>query len=116
MATMSIDDLKGKTVLDEEGQVVGSLEDVLLDTSSWAVQGFRLKLKRDAARSIGASGGLLHGAVLDLPREAVRAAGDAVILSVPLASLAELADGRAGSRESPPAPAAPRGAPADRTG
>jgi sporulation protein YlmC with PRC-barrel domain len=108
MATMSIEQLRGKTVLDEEGQVVGSLEEVFLDTISWSVQGFRLKLKRDAARSIGASGGLLHGAVLDLPREAVRAAGDAVILSVPLARLPELADARTGSRHTPPAPAETR--------
>jgi sporulation protein YlmC with PRC-barrel domain len=103
------DHLRGRTVLDAGGQVVGTLDELIVDTETLELAGIRLRLKREVAREIGASAGLFHGAMLELPMEMVSAAGDAVILSVPLARLHELA---AGSDKRPPEPAPPAPEPA----
>jgi sporulation protein YlmC with PRC-barrel domain len=117
MRTAITEQLKGKTVLEAGGQVVGTLDEIVIDTDALALWGIRLRLKREIAKEIGASGGILHGAVLDLPIEMVSAAGDAVILSVPLARLRELEKEKerqaAESRQD--APAADGGSPSSTT-
>jgi sporulation protein YlmC with PRC-barrel domain len=91
MRITPMEQMKGKTVLDDTGRVVGTLDDILIDSESLDVTGFRLRLKREVAKDIGAESRLFQGAVLELPRDIVRGAADAVILSVPLARLRELA-------------------------
>jgi sporulation protein YlmC with PRC-barrel domain len=105
------EELKGKTVLEAGGQVVGTLDELIIDTDPLALWGIRLRLKREIAKEIGASGGIIHGAVLDLSIEMVSAAGDAVILSVPLATLREVATGteRQAAESTQAAPAADGG-------
>ncbi len=82
--------IAGRTVLDAEGKVVGTVDDVLIDPTAWRVDGFRMRLKREVARSVGASPGLLSPATIEIPTRMVSAVGDAVILSVSSAALQEL--------------------------
>jgi sporulation protein YlmC with PRC-barrel domain len=83
-------DLKGRAVIDGSGRVVGTLDGLLVDSQSWRVEAFRVKLRRDAADQVGAEQSMFHRAVVEIPISLVHAAGDAVILNVPTTALREL--------------------------
>jgi sporulation protein YlmC with PRC-barrel domain len=80
-------DLEGRTVIDGAGRAVGTIEHVLVDTEGWAVAGFRVKLRREIADELGESHGAFRSATIDVPIQAVHAAGDAVILQIPVAGI-----------------------------
>jgi sporulation protein YlmC with PRC-barrel domain len=82
--------LKGRTVIDGGGRAIGLVEDVLVDGVTWRVEAFQVKLRREAAGEIGVDRGAFRSALIEVPVEMVHAAGDAVILNVPAASLREL--------------------------
>lgn len=84
------DDLRGRAIIDGSGRVVGVVDGLLLDGESWRVEAFRARLRRDAADQIGVSHRTFRAATLDIPIALVHAAGDAVILNVPLGALHEL--------------------------
>lgn len=90
MSTSFAEKISGRTVLDANGQIVGTVDDLLLDDRSWQVESFRIRLKREVAKEIGASSHLLRAAVVDIPSRMVGAVGDAVILSVAAVALHEL--------------------------
>jgi sporulation protein YlmC with PRC-barrel domain len=86
-------DLKGRTVLDDGGNVVGALDEVFIDPASWQVEAVRVKLDRGASEEMGARSGMFHSVTANIPCAMVRAAGDAVILSVSRAAVQELVKG-----------------------
>lgn len=88
-------DIRGRTVIDGAGRALGAVEDVLVDGRSWRVEGIRVKLRREAADDLGVGRSAFRSAVIDIPIEMVRAAGDAVILDVPTSALRELAEAEA---------------------
>jgi sporulation protein YlmC with PRC-barrel domain len=83
-------DLKGRAVIDGTGRVVGTLDGLMVDSQSWRVEAFRVRLRRDAAEQIGAEHRVFQSAIIDVPVSLVHAAGDAVILNVPTTALREL--------------------------
>src|SRR5437764_11541721 len=84
------DDLRGRAVIDGTGRVIGAVEALLIDSQSWRVEAFRVRLRRDAADQIGAEHRLLQSASLDIPISLVHAAGDAAILNAPTTALRDL--------------------------
>ena len=96
--------VSGRTVLDADGKIVGTVDDVLIDPTSLGLEGFRMRLKRDVAKSVGASSSLLSPAVVDVPVRMIRAIGDAVILSVAGAALQELTTHEVPQGEQAPSP------------
>jgi sporulation protein YlmC with PRC-barrel domain len=86
------DHLKGRSVIDGEGNLVGTVEEILLDSMSLQVDGLRVKLDRDVGKDLGVKGGVFHPATLDVPRSQITAAGDTVILKTSRASLQRLVD------------------------
>lgn len=83
-------ELKGRTVIDSGGAVVGAVDDVLVDGVSWRVDAFRVRLRREAADQVGVRQRLFREANVIVPIGLVHAAGDAIILNVELGSLREL--------------------------
>jgi sporulation protein YlmC with PRC-barrel domain len=90
-------DLRGRTVIDGEGRAVGAVDDVMVDGRSWRIEAFRVKLRRELAAQIGVERSAFRPAFLDIPVEMVHAAGDAVILNVPMSALHELQTAEAAS-------------------
>jgi sporulation protein YlmC with PRC-barrel domain len=84
------DELKGRSVIDGTGRVVGEIDGLLIDGQSWRVEAFRVRLRRDAAEQVGVEHRLFQPTMLEIPVTLVHAAGDAVILNVPTAALREL--------------------------
>jgi sporulation protein YlmC with PRC-barrel domain len=88
----SLDELPGLTVLDSTGRALGSIVSLQVDTESWAVHSFRLKLRRRTIKALGARWSLFRPVHMDVPTGLVFAAGDAVILRAALEELAPLVE------------------------
>lgn len=82
------DELKGHVVIDSTGLVLGEVEDALVDIDNWRIEKLRVKLRRDAADTLGQAHTLFRASILEIPTEAVRGVGETVVLDRPAASIA----------------------------
>jgi sporulation protein YlmC with PRC-barrel domain len=104
---LSHEELRGRTVIDAAGAVLGRVESIVFATDL-TVDSMRVKLRDDVAQELGIERrGLLQAPVIDLPRDDVQAIGDAVVLRVRLTELAsrreaEVAAARAPTPTPPP--------------
>jgi sporulation protein YlmC with PRC-barrel domain len=82
--TMQVSDenVRGRTVISSDGQAIGEVAALLIDTSAWTITSLQVKLSKPAAEQIGASRSLLRAATIDIPVRQVQSVGDAVLLSV----------------------------------
>lgn len=87
---LDLDELKGKTVIDAMGRVVGRLETAFVDTPSFAVDAFRVKLRKEVADRFGFATSWWRSAHLDVPVGVVGTAGDTVLLRAAVEELAPL--------------------------
>jgi sporulation protein YlmC with PRC-barrel domain len=94
---VSDEHLRGRTVIAADGQAIGEVAALLVDTSTWAVLTLQIKLNKMAAEQIGAKGSLLRSATLDLPVGLVQSVADAVLLSVPVPELRPIVPGATSS-------------------
>ena len=88
-STMQVSDehLRGQKVLAADGQAIGEVAALFIDTSTWSIVALQIKLSKSVAEQLGAARGLLHAATLELPVRMVQSVGDAVLLSVPTLEL-----------------------------
>jgi sporulation protein YlmC with PRC-barrel domain len=87
---VSDEHLRGRTVIAADGQAIGEVGALLIDTSTWVIVALQIKLSKSAAEQIGAARGLLRAASLELPVRMVQSVGDAVLLSVPTLELRQI--------------------------
>lgn len=81
--------MKGRPVIDANGDNVGTVEDVSVDPNTWKVNGLVVSLKRDVAQRFHAGGGFLDHPRVELGAERIRTVGDNVILNIDLAVIGE---------------------------
>jgi len=81
------DSVRGHTVIAADGQPVGQVTDLALDSNAWRVESLHLKLNNDMADQLGVERGKFHAGTLDLPVHMVQSVGDTIILSVPSGEL-----------------------------
>ena len=86
---VSDEQLRGRTVIAADGQAIGEVAALFIDTSKWMIVAVQIKLSKSAADQLGAARGLLRAATLDLPVRLVQSVGDAILLSVPTLELRE---------------------------
>jgi sporulation protein YlmC with PRC-barrel domain len=84
---ISDETLRGRTVVAADGQAIGEVAAVFIDTSTWTVASLQIKLSKTAAEQLGASRSLLHAATIEFPVRMVQSVGDTVLLSVPTVGL-----------------------------
>ena len=84
---VSDEHLRGRKVIAADGQAVGEVAALFIDTSQWMIVAIQIKLSKSAAEQLGAARGLLHAATLDLPVRLIQSVGDAVLLSIPTPEL-----------------------------
>jgi len=82
--------LRGRTVIAADGQAIGEVAAVFMDTATWTVVALQIKLSKAAAEQLGAARGLLRAATLELPVRTVQSVGDTVLLSVPTLELRQI--------------------------
>jgi sporulation protein YlmC with PRC-barrel domain len=79
---LSDENLRGRTVIAADGQAIGELAAIFLDSETWRVESLQVKLRNDVADQLGAARGMFHAGTLEVPIRMVQSVGDAIILSV----------------------------------
>ena len=77
---ISDEQFRGRTVIAADGQAIGEVAALFIDTSTWIIASLQIKLSKTAADRLGAARGLLHAATIELPVRLVQSVGDTVLL------------------------------------
>ncbi|HWN71051.1 MAG TPA: PRC-barrel domain-containing protein [Haliangium sp.] len=97
---LSDDNIRGRTVIAADGQAIGEISALFLDSDAWQVESLQVKLRKEVADQLGATRGMFHAGTLEVPIRMVQSVGDAVVLAV---AADELRQVLAGVSDSPPA-------------
>jgi len=81
------DQLRGRSVIDSAGNVIGEVDDVVIDSDNWQVSALRIRLKRETAAAMGVRSGAFRSALFDVTSEAVKGVAETVVLSRSLREL-----------------------------
>jgi sporulation protein YlmC with PRC-barrel domain len=84
---MKFSELEGKDVISQDGRELGTLADVVLDTSSWHIERLVLKLARDLLEQFHMKRPLFGTQTIQIPVSHVSGVGDKVILHKTLEEL-----------------------------
>lgn len=87
---VSDEHFRGRTVIAADGQDIGEVAALFIETSTWLVVELQIKLSKTVSEQIGAARGLLRAATIELPVRMVQSVGDAVLLSVPTLELRQV--------------------------
>jgi sporulation protein YlmC with PRC-barrel domain len=90
-------ELRGKTVIGADGQAVGQIVSMSLDSETWNVEALQVALRRQTAERLGAARSIFQRGAIEIPVRFVQSVGDAVVLSVPVEGLRELVSSAAPS-------------------
>jgi sporulation protein YlmC with PRC-barrel domain len=96
---LSDENLRGRVVIASNGQAIGDIAALFLDSDAWRVEALQIKLRKEVADQLGATRGMFHAATLELPVRMVQSVGDAVVLSVAADELRQVLPA---TREFPP--------------
>ena len=100
---ISDEHLRGKSVLGADGKAIGEVVGITLDSEGWQIASLQVRLRRGIGDHLGMPHKRFSSPEIDIPRQALQSVGDAVILSISVDSLRELA----GVHAEPEAEAAP---------
>jgi sporulation protein YlmC with PRC-barrel domain len=79
---LSDENLRGRTVIAADGQAIGEIAALFVDSDRWQVESLQVKLRKEVADQLGATRGMFHAGTLEMPIGMVQSVGDAVVLSV----------------------------------
>jgi sporulation protein YlmC with PRC-barrel domain len=84
---ISDDELRGRPVITADGQVLGEIKRLFLDTDRWGVTSVLVELRSGSADQLGASRSLFRAAAIEVPIGAIQSVGDTVVLATRLEDL-----------------------------
>jgi sporulation protein YlmC with PRC-barrel domain len=87
---LSDENLRGRAVVSADGQVVGEVAAIFLDSAAWRVESLHVKLKREIADRLGAARSMFRAGTVEIPIRIVQSVGDAIVLSVGVDGLKEV--------------------------
>ena len=87
---ISDEHFRGRTVIAADGQAIGEVSALLIDTSAWSILALQIKLNKVVAEKIGAARSIIHAATVEVPVRLVQSVGDAILLSIPTLELRQL--------------------------
>lgn len=100
---LSDETIRGKPVVGSDGQVIGEVAALFLNSEAWRIESLQVKLRKETADHIGASRGIFHAGSIEIPVGNVQSVGDAVVLSVAVEDLRQLLPSE-GQQAATPAP------------
>ena len=80
---LSDEDIRGRTIIAADGQVIGEVTGLFLDSELWRVESLQVTLRKDIADHLGAHRSIFRPGVLEIPCRMVQSVGTTVVLSVP---------------------------------
>ena len=90
---LSDENLRGRTVIAADGQAIGDIAAIFIDSTAWRVEALQVKLRNNVADQLGATRGMFHAGTLEIPISMVQSVGDAIILSVAADELRQVLPG-----------------------
>jgi len=87
---LSDENLRGRTVIGADGQAIGEVAALFLDSEAWGIQSLQVRLRKEIADRIGASRTVFHAGTVEIPIRLIQSVGDAVVLSVPVDGLGQV--------------------------
>lgn len=84
---LSDENMRGRTIIAADGQVIGEISALFLDSHAWRVESLQVTLRKDIADQLGAHRSVFHAGVLEIPVSMVQSVGATVVLSVPVDGL-----------------------------
>jgi sporulation protein YlmC with PRC-barrel domain len=87
---LSDENIRGRTVIAADGQVVGKITALFLESDAWRIESIQAKLGNDIADQIGADRSVFHAGTIEIPVRMVQSVGDTVVLSIPVDGLREV--------------------------
>lgn len=75
-------ELRDRTVIGADGNAIGQVAALILDSDSWSVKGIRIKLRGHVAEQVGLGRSLFRTSTVDVPVDRVQSVGDAVVLTI----------------------------------
>lgn len=86
--------VKGRPVIDSNGDNVGTIEDVVVEPGTWKVSGFVVNVRREIAESLHLQRkGFLDSPRIEITSDRIRSVGDNVILNIDRTMIAEALGG-----------------------
>ncbi len=71
----SDENLRGRTVIGADGQTIGEIAALFLNSDAWRVESLQIKLRKEVADQLGAPRGMFHAGTLELPVRMVQSVG-----------------------------------------
>ncbi|HYO57723.1 PRC-barrel domain-containing protein [Archangium sp.] len=87
---LSNEDLRGRTIIGADGQVMGEVVALFVDSDTWRVESLQVKLDKAIADRLGASRSIFHAGTIVIPVRMVQSVGDTVVLSVVVDALQQI--------------------------
>ena len=74
-------------VIGADGQAVGEVTALVLDSEAWTVESVRVKLRNPIADQVGAARTIFSAGTVEIPVRLIQSVGDAVVLAIPVEGL-----------------------------
>lgn len=84
---LSDENIRGRTIIAADGQVIGEINALFLDSDAWRVDSLQVTLRKDIADQLGAHRSVFHAGALEIPVSMVQSVGATIVLSVPVDGL-----------------------------
>jgi sporulation protein YlmC with PRC-barrel domain len=98
---LSDENLRGRTVIGADGQAVGEVAALFLDSDAWGIESLQVKLRKEIADRLGASRSVFRAGTVEIPIRLIQSVGDAVVLSVAVDGLRQVLPGEDGAAAVP---------------
>ena len=79
---LSDGDLRGRTVIAADGQVIGEIAALFFDSETWTIDALQVQLRKQTADQLGAARSMFRAGSLDIPVGIIQSVGTTVVLSV----------------------------------
>jgi sporulation protein YlmC with PRC-barrel domain len=89
---VKVNELKGKKVFAKRGMLIGKVEDVELDETTWGLKSVDVKLEDEVAKLYGAKGGFMTKSVVPLPATLIGQMGEDIMLKEEIKDVSSLLD------------------------
>lgn len=89
-----VSDLVGKTVATSEGNIVGEVNEIIIDTDTWRASDLQVKIEKSTGKEMGLKTPFIGSLLVLVETNRVTSAADQIIVDVPVDGFKDYVDGR----------------------
>lgn len=84
---ISDQDVRGRHVISADGQIIGTVEGIYIDSADLRVDCIAVAVRKEAAEALGLTYSAFHRTHLEIAGNQIQSIGETVVLAVPIATL-----------------------------